>query len=170
MIFNDPNELLGTYVTPGKELLSIGDPSRKEAIALIAQADGEHLAESVGEAVRMKLWGQREIVRGTVAEITPRVATDLPHFAFAGMYGGPLTVVDRTQYTDEEATPDTSQLVLLQPRYAMHIQLEPEVAAALRSGQTGVAHLRTRDGRIGRYLWQQAHAWLDSQVQETHGF
>jgi putative peptide zinc metalloprotease protein len=170
VIFNDANELLDTYVTPGRELLSIGDPTRKEAITLIAQSDGEHLADSIGANVQLKLWGQAGVLNGTVRQITPRVRTDLPHFAFAGMYGGPLTVVDRTEYTDEQATPDTSQLVLLQPRYAMHIQLEPETAAALRSGQTGVAHLRTRKGRIGNYLWQQAQTWFRTRVQETHGF
>ena len=171
VIMHDGSELLGTYVTPGRELLAIGDPARKEAVALVSQSDARSLRDAVGQSVQLKIWGQAGTIAGTVREVVPKLRSDLPHFSFAGMYGGPLTVVDRTQYTSEEATtPDASQLVLIQPRYAMHIKLDAPTANKLRSGQNGVAYLRTRTGPIGNYFWQRTQTWLQNRVNETHGF
>ncbi|QDT11194.1 HlyD family efflux transporter periplasmic adaptor subunit [Planctomycetes bacterium K23_9] len=170
VLFDDPNDLLGTYVSPGTELFTVGSEQQKEAVALVSQSDARFLTNTNGQAVKLKIWGHGETLSGKVSKITPRVQNDLPHFSFAGMYGGPLTVVDRSQYTDAVATPDTSQLVLLQPRYAMHIDIDEATASRLRSGQTGVAYLRTRTGRLGPYVWEQAKSWVGNRLQETHGF
>ncbi|MGB7346664.1 MAG: efflux RND transporter periplasmic adaptor subunit [Pirellulaceae bacterium] len=169
VLVNDVNQLLGKHVTPGTELLAVGDPDHKEAIALVSQDDARFLEGIAGQNVQLKVWGESKELVGRIREVTPRVRSDLPHFSFAGMYGGPLTVVDRSQYTDARETPDTSQLILLQPRYAMRIDLDQDIAAQLRAGQTGVAHLRTRTGNLGSYLWQNARSWIENQVQETHG-
>ena len=163
---------LGTFVTPGQELLSVGKPNHKEAIALIDQNDARHLTGAVNESVQLRIWGDSGPASGTVREVTPRVRTDVPHFAFAGLYGGPLTVANRSQYQDADDQPlasDTSQLVLLEPRIAMHIALDADTSERFRSGQTGQVYLRLRTGPIGPYFLQQTKTWLKSQIQTTHG-
>ena len=172
VLMNDPQSIVGTYISPGQELLSIGDPTNKEAIALVSQSDAHHLETAAGNDVQLRIWGRSDRANGTVREITPRVRTDLPHFAFAGMYGGPLTVVNRAEYQDTEDNPvpeDTSQLVLLESRIAMHIALDSETSEQLYSGQTGLAHLRMRTGSLGPYLIDRASEWISKRIQDNHG-
>ncbi|NND98783.1 MAG: HlyD family efflux transporter periplasmic adaptor subunit [Pirellulaceae bacterium] len=168
VLFDDYDSLIGTYIMPGSELLSIGDPSNKKAIALVSQDDARHLDTAAGETVELRVWGYSGNLTGKVREVTPRVRNDLPHFAFAGMYGGPLTVVNRAQYEDADPE-DTSQLVLLKPRFAMHIDLDHQTSEKLLSGQTGLAHLRMRSGALGSYLYLSVSNWIRARIQVTHG-
>ena len=172
VLLDSYESLLGTYVMPGQELLSVGNPTSKEAIALVSQSDAGHLEFAANTEVQLRIWGTSDRPTGKVREITPRVRTDLPHFAFAGMYGGPLTVVNRAQYQDSDDVPvesDTSQLVLLEPRIAMHIELDAGTSKTLFSGQTGVVHLRLRTGALGPYLMNRTSKWFSSRIQSTHG-
>jgi putative peptide zinc metalloprotease protein len=173
VIADSMRQLVGTYVHPGDKLLSIGDNESKEAIALVSQRDGRHLIASEGEEVEMRIWGEFKLSPGKIREISPRQQTQPPHFAFAGVYGGPLAVVERAQY--EQAAPenvdpeDASQLSLLEPRLAVRIGMDPATCSQLRSGQCGIVYLRMRETSIGPYLYENISAWLKRQVHVSHG-
>jgi putative peptide zinc metalloprotease protein len=161
-------QLIGTYVRPGDELLSIGDHESMEAVALVSQQYGRQIQRSAGKKVELRLSGDGALSEGTIGEISPRLQTSPPHFAFAGVYGGPLTVVDRQQY-EEDASEGESTLSLLEPMLAVSIQIDPVISSMLHAGQTGLAHLRIRDESLGRYLVQQGKTWVIDQIQFNHG-
>ena len=121
----------------------------------------------------MRIWGESQLSPGKIREISPRQQTQPPHFAFAGMYGGPLAVVERAQYEEAEREnvdpEDASQLSLLEPRLAVRIGMDPVICSQLRSGQCGIVYLRMRETSIGSYLYENISDWFKGQVQVSHG-
>jgi multidrug resistance efflux pump len=120
-------QLFGTYVRPGDELLAIGDRESMQAVALVSQQYGRQIQRSVGTGVELRLEGDSALSDGVIGEISPRLQTPPPHFAFAGVYGGPLAAVDRQQFEDGSRETDSksanvSGLSLLEPMLAVSIQ------------------------------------------------
>ncbi|TWU04721.1 HlyD family efflux transporter periplasmic adaptor subunit [Stieleria varia] len=180
VILMEEVELPGKFVRAGQELLHMGHPDHKEAIALVSQDDGQSLTGVVDKEVQIRIWGQDDLSRGMIRKITPRVQNDLPHFAFAGAYGGPLAVVDRGQFeeTRSHATvgegakrqgKPSAELLLLEPRYAMHVTLPAKESCRVRSGQTGLVHMRQRQESLGSYVWRHLLRWISVRIDSTHG-
>lgn len=162
---------VGKYVTPGTELLSIGCEEQKEAIALVAQNQARHISKSIGQKADLRIWGQSKLKPASFESIVPRTRDDLPHFAFAGVYGGPLNVVQRNQIESHVSeTVADNDLMLTQPRVQLRLSLDTETSSQLRAGQVGLVHLRGRSERLGGYLIDVTSRWIKTQVTESHGF
>ena len=162
------HQLLGSYVHPGTELVRIGDDSRKAAIVLMSQHDATHLSRIPGVPVDVRIWGQGRLESARIHSVNPSHSDDLPHFAFAGIYGGPLEVARRSQL---EETTDTSpeDLMLIDSRVQMHLAFDEETSQRLRSGQTGMVHVRARSESMGGFLANRFHRWLGRQIKLNHG-
>ena len=169
--------LKNSYVNAGTELLSIADDNKKQAVVMIAQDDASHLANLQGASADVRIWGLGGIRSGTIADIHPGGQVSLPHFSFAGMFGGPLDVANRSQMmrTDEreqqtgsQAKPD-DDLMLIEARVKAEITFDTETSQRLHAGQTGLAHLRGRSGNLGGYLVNVVRRWFNDRVTLGHG-
>ena len=157
---------LGKYVKPGTELLAIGSPERKEAIALISQRNTRHLSAVKDQRVRLSVWGRRGGAEGRIASTDPRAIDNIPHFAFAGMYGGALDVVSRNQVEGES----DDELMLTSPRVQVHIELDEHASRSLMAGQTGLVYVRGRSETLGQFVLNNSQRWFQERILKTHGF
>jgi len=171
IIAQDLDSLAGTYVDAGTELLSIGNDQTKSAVALIAQNDAKFLADLDHQTVDVRVWGHDRIEQANVVDINPQGQDDLPHFAFAGMYGGPLDVANRQQLEDRDdpAESEIDNLMLISSRVKARVRFNPESSQRLHPGQTGVLHLRGRHGSLGDYLSQGFRRWISRNLKLNHG-
>ena len=160
---------LGKHVAAGTTLLAIGDDSRKEAIALLSQQDAKYIASISGSHADLRIWGQEKLLPASVDQIKPRSRDDLPHFAFAGIYDGPLDVLERKQVENSDTYDENDQLMLVHPRIPAKLALRPETSRQLRAGEVGLAHIRGRNQKLGGYLLDRTTRWLKMQITETHG-
>jgi len=100
VLLNESGILLGQFVQPGDELLSLRRSDDCLAIALVAQADARWLRSAIDPEVSVMVWGQGgQRIASTLESIHPRASFDLPHAAFAATVGGPISVLDRQQAT-----------------------------------------------------------------------
>ncbi|MCA9168520.1 MAG: efflux RND transporter periplasmic adaptor subunit, partial [Planctomycetales bacterium] len=101
VIGDDLQNLSGSYLQAGMEVLSIATEEEKEVVALVTQRDAQYLSAAVGRPVDIRIRGSLVKGHGTVRSVEPRLQNEVPHYAFAGTYGGPLDVI-RRQGTDNE--------------------------------------------------------------------
>ncbi len=160
---------LGTFIRPGTELLGIGDESRKSAVVLIAQEDAPYLNTIEGRDVMVRIWGHDQVEQGDVNVINPRSQNDVPHFAFAGMYGGPLNVADRKQMDDRVDELADRDLILINSRIQANISFDNDTSQRLYAGQTGLVHVRGRSESLGSYMINGFQRWFRRNLTLSHG-
>ena len=161
--------LKGKYVEAGSELFTIGEQHQKEAIALITQEDAKFLASQIGCQSTLKIWGVAGLRKARLSEIKPRVVDDLPHFAFAGAYGGPVDVVRRDEVEEDNSLLRPGELMMVSARVPVHMDLGKELSQELRSGQTGLVHFRGRHQSLGGYVVDKSMKWLNQNINQYHG-
>ena len=150
-------------------MFTIGDQNKKEAVALVSQDDAKFLASQTGSDSSIRIWGVGGLKSATVSQIKPTVVDDLPHFAFAGNYGGPIDVVKRKEVESDETLLRTGDLMMLRPRVAVHLDLNTELSQKLKSGQAGLVHFRGRNQSLGSYLADRSSKWFRANVTNYHG-
>ncbi len=170
------DESQGKYISAGTALVSVGDESRKEAIALISQYDIDEASGSLGQQADVRIWGRSTTHQATFEKLPSKSEDSLPHFAFAGVYGGPLDVLQRQQVESVSTKNDNADdphnlrdLMLQQPRFVARMPLAASSSQNLNAGEVGVLHLRARSQHIGGYVFAGLGRWLKRQITESHG-
>ncbi len=163
------DDLLGNYVEAGRELLSIGEQGSKEAVALITQQDAKFLAKQMGCDSTLRIWGVPGLRKAKLSDVKPRVVDDLPHFAFAGVYGGPVDVVRRSEVERKGSLLQPGDLMMVSARVPVHLELSLDLSNELKSGQSGLVHFRGRHQNLGSYLIDRSIAWLQNNINHYHG-
>ncbi|MEM7474766.1 MAG: efflux RND transporter periplasmic adaptor subunit [Planctomycetota bacterium] len=192
VLATDLSQLLQTYVKVGQELCEIGDGNDLEVTALVSAHDSSEVSELLERPVTLLVWGQPDRREGFVTEVSPESLDVLPHFAFAGTYGGPLDVLDRGRVDGSSQDSAASRLQhedrlgnlkLVSPRVKLRVSLFEEatngdfykagnsqdVSSPLLAGQTGILQLRQRDISMGDFLLGQTQQWIRSHLNRTHG-
>ena len=171
VIASELDGLIGSFVTAGTELLSIGNDDKKSGVALIPQDNAKHLGDIRGKQVDVRLWGKSGIEQAEVLDVNPRGQDDLPHFSFAGMYGGPLEVANRRQLekSGDPNEDESENLMLINARVKARLRFDAAASERLHSGQTGLIHLRSRSGNLGRYLFNGLRRWFSRNMNMNHG-
>ena len=101
--------------------------------------------------------------------VNPRGQVDLPHFSFAGTHGGPLPVVHHQPVSSDVDENGDQDLSLVEARVIARLAFDPDSSRRLRSGQTGVVHIRGRSGNLGGYVWSGLRRWVSSHITTWHG-
>jgi len=140
------DQLTGTYLKKGREILWIVNPGQKQMSASISQDDIKQMRKLVGKEVTIDM---REsglgIFRGRVKTITPTASTRLSHPGIAAKFGGPIDVLERRvkgSNTDNEQV----RMEFFNPRFTMDIIPPVEVINRLWAGQ--LASVEARGPRV----------------------
>lgn len=148
--------LAGSFVSEGRELLSVGDPTQREFIAAIRQEDLTDAQSHLSQPVSIRLRGRGEVV-GQLKRVRPRASTHPEHLCLCAPFGGPLAV--QTQ-VDQRGDRRTEGFELLEPRFWMTISLNESTNHAPLAGETGVlrlSHHRTCGLQLAHWL----SSWVD---------
>lgn len=160
---------LGTYCRIGDEVMAIGDEQSKEAIGMIPQQDAEHLPACLASKLQLRVWGNPVSLEGILSEISPRSRDDLPHFSFAGVYGGPLEVLNREATEDQKNLAESDAMKLVESRIQVVVQLGKETSRGVRAGQVGQLFLRGRAETLGTFVVTGLTRWVKKKTTLNHG-
>ena len=169
VIVNEFDSKLGTYFSPGDELLTIGNVDEIQAVALVKQEDIRWISDDQLN-VEILVWGDgdKEVVTGKIVRSNPRARDDLPHNAFAASNGGPLAVVPREQM-EGSSEADAPAMMLTQPRVPIEIALSSEDQQRILAGQSGLLMMRGRQEVMGAYLVDNLMRFARKNNFRTHG-
>ncbi len=170
ILARDLGTLEGQYMTPGKEILSIGKPGDMHAVGLAEQTDVDWILENPNSEVELQVWGRYEsaMIPGKIKKIDPRARDALPNEAFGAAAGGPLAVVPRNQVESDKEESE-GELALTEPRVKLEIALEPEDRQDLLAGQSGIFLVRNRNQNMGSYLVSGFKRFVNANNFRTHG-
>ncbi len=164
--------LLGKYLSPGDEVLSIAMPMETQAISLARQSDIEWFEDNPDAKLELRIWGRHEnaVIDGTIRRVNPRARDDLPHEAFAASVGGPLAVVPRTQVEGKNSqSSEAEEMMLTEPRIPIEITLSESDRMSLYAGQSGELIVRNRDQNMASYLSENFIRFCRNTNTRTHG-
>lgn len=151
--------LVGTYVTPGTEIVSVGEESKKELHVAIPQEDVPDFLDHVGHIVHARLPGGPRL-HGNLVRLPPRASLEPSHLSLTAPYGGPLEVRKKL---DHEASDDRDDYELLQPRFVGIVPLSIQASTKFRVGQRGVVWLDDSHETLASRLWRI----LQDQIPEN---
>lgn len=158
----DLDTIVGTFLKAGSEILSIGDPTKKELRVAVAQDDLEHFTAQVGSTVKVRLSG-RLVFSASLGHVMPRASLQSPHFALCAAAGGPLPVRPTDSKSEHAASGDFE---LLAPRFIGVVPLGPEQSTPLLAGQTGTVSLQTSVDAIGPHLANLVYRWVQDKFRQ----
>jgi hypothetical protein len=163
VLASDLNSLLGSYLPPGHELMSLGDESRKELVLSIAQEDADVFRSLNGGAVSVKLrGGDRAAFAATMGEVDPSATQRCDYLALTAAGGGPLAVRPAAAQNRQDST---EAWELVQPRLSGTVPLDAELSRRLRSGQLAMVKLNTSRGSLGVCLYRIVERWVRSRLR-----
>jgi len=123
--------LIGTYVSAGDELVTVGDERHKRLLISVSQEDFGLFTRRVGEPVHVRVWGHGAIT-ADLSKITPRASDECPEWLSAAQ-GGSLV----TKPADESAANRAAEAVLIAPRFVGFVELDADQGGAVHCGQLG---------------------------------
>ena len=157
----DVEQLAGTYLQKGWEILWIVNPGQKHLVASVAQNDIDRMRTLVGQTITVDMRdSDLGLFSGRVERISPTASTKLIHPGLAAKYGGPIDVLEKMVAEGTNSVQQQLRMQFFNPRFSMDISLPGELVQKLRPGQ--IAYVRTRGPRVT--LRQKIHdifsAWV----------
>lgn len=135
------DSLQGTWIEPGRLLMTIGAEDRKELVIMAAQEDWQTFdaARAAGRTVTFVPRRRWHTAPATIRVANASATTQPSHFGLITPGGGPLTVRDRPGGDpDAAASADAlSRYALAAPRFEIRAEIAAPDAAALLSGEPG---------------------------------
>jgi len=167
VVSEDLYERIGTYVSPGSELVVLGGTGPMKAIGLVSQDLSDSLRNLHSDHADVRVWGASGgTIKGRVKKVHPRAQTSLPHFSFAAAVGGGLAVIQQQPTQDSREAGNWS---LAKPHVSIDIELDASSSRRLLSGQTGNASVRADQGALGKYLVKHVYRFLRDRIKRSHG-
>ncbi len=132
--------LVGSFVAEGQELLSVGDPTRREFVAAIRQEDLPFAQSKLSQPIAIQLLGRGEVV-GQLQRVRPRASTAPEHLCLCAPFGGSLPVRPKD---DKQSGKRTEGFELLEPHFWITVALDEPNTNAPLAGETGLLRLGQR--------------------------
>ncbi len=154
-------QLAGTYLKKGREILWIVNPGQKHLVASIAQNDIDRMRSLVGQTITVDMRdSDLGLFSGRVERISPTASTELIHPGLAAKYGGPIDVLQKMVARGTNSVRQQLQMQFFNPRFSMEISLPGDLVQKLRPGQ--IAYVEAQGPRVT--LRQKIHdifsAWV----------
>jgi multidrug efflux pump subunit AcrA (membrane-fusion protein) len=157
--------LVGQYLTPGAEIVVVGDEAAKQLVVAVPQEDSGPFVTQVGKPIVFRIRGASgETGEAGLTKLDPRASLELPHPALGAHVGGPIAV--RMKATPADAVQRADQpYELLSPRFFGTVVLTPAQSRALYAGQLGTVQFRTAAESAGVRLVKDFGQWLRKRLQ-----
>lgn len=157
---SDLHSLIGSYVTPGQELLVIGNPDDKEVRVLIAQDqfDAAKIADLNNALVRLNGDGSETI--GHFHKVDPRATTHPPHPALCAGAGGPVA----TKISQEHrSSNDRNQQEFLDPHVVGYVKLDSTISHQFGPGQLATVQINGPRRLLRDWLLEASRKWFSTR-------
>lgn len=166
IIGRDLAALTGSFVSEGRELLSVGDPTRREFLVAIRQEDLPTAQSQLNRPVSIQLRGRGDLV-GELRRVQPRASTRPEHLCLCAPFGGPLAV---QTHVDAHGDRRTEGFDLLEPHFWIAVSLTEATRSTPLAGETGVLRWNPRQ-TCGLKLMSWLSHWIstfgrDSQMAD----
>lgn len=164
--------LEGTWIEPGRLLMSVGTDEMKEIVILSEQRDlpAFKAAQAAGREVRFYPRGRLSTHEARLREVVPRATLEPSHFALITPAGGPLAVRKRSAGSDQAN--GISQYELTRPYFEIKADLGnglPGDLASLADGEpgkvtTGESETQSLAGLTWDYLQRRWDALVSAKT------
>jgi putative peptide zinc metalloprotease protein len=167
--------LLGTWIEPGRVLLSVIEGTRRELVVLAAADERDRFEEAreAGRPVEFRPRGRWGAWPALLGETVPRAGLDPVHFALVAPGGGPLAVRQRARSGGEELRPrgdaqeELARYELTQPRFEIRAALE-DAGGELREGEIGIVSATASESRsLADLAWNGAKKQISRFLDEA---
>ncbi len=162
----DLQSLIGSYVSPGRELMVIGNPDEKEIRVLISQERFEAASLSLDRIVTVRVIDDGFSTTGTLRKLDPRATTHSPHPALCAGAGGPIAT--RIASSGSAARSRDSQ-ELLEPHVVGYVSLDRAASRSLGSGQLATVRIAESPRPLGHWLLERGERWLTAKRERWAG-
>jgi putative peptide zinc metalloprotease protein len=158
--------LIGTYVQPGAELLSVAGPGRALHVS-IEQDDLDRFSCRIGAPVFLSLQDRpTPPLEGRIDRIHPHATQQLTSAALGAAAGGPLAV--RSAWDSSHAgKPAEEAFQLISPRFQGTVKLSTASSGLLPTGQVVTVWFGSRDRSVGGYLYQSFVSWIRKKILQA---
>jgi len=151
------DEIKGTYVHLGDELLVIGCEDRKELVISIGQEEVEAFQAEVHQTASVRIHGHAPFA-APLTRVAPRAHRTPPDLALTAVTGGMLAV--RTANLAEADSVDATRYQFLTPRFEGTVQLDARQSLALLAGQRGVVTLTDSHATVFQHVSVRVRRWM----------
>lgn len=163
---SDLPSLLGSYVSPGRELMVIGNPDEKEIRVLVSQEQFEAASLSLDRVVTVRVIDDGFSTTGTLRKLDPRATTQSPHPALCAGAGGPIATKIAASGA---ATHRRDSQELLEPHVIGYVSLDRASSQLLGSGQLATVRIAESPRPLGHWLLERGERWLTVKRERWTG-
>jgi putative peptide zinc metalloprotease protein len=136
--------LEGSFVEEGQQLLCVCDPQEKELLVAVTTPNVEayNLAVAKQQATSIRLRGGKSLM-AKLPPLRPRASQSLPHPALGANVGGPLPVQSSTDDAEMQSAVPLMQSVAL---------LDPLTSVEVQAGQVGMMRISDNRSLLDRVI------------------
>ena len=157
--------LKGVFLQPGDEFLSLGSETRKELHVALSEDDLSPFKMAVGQPLYVRLPGDH-VFQSRLLRIAPRASLECPHSALSAANGGPLAVEAKVADVEDPLDPQQEHSLLV-PHFVGTIELTNEQSLQLKTGQVGVAAVRSHREAIGKHFYRAITRWVRQKLRSS---
>jgi putative peptide zinc metalloprotease protein len=151
------DNLEGSYLRPGREVVTIENRRVREFDIAIPQSDIDLYRLHQEHPVWIKIKGRSGRFFGLIQDPDPQASRELPHPSLAGAVGGPLPVVTKSSGSGKNK--NTSGYELIEPHFNTSVVLKERLDEDLKSGESGIVKFTSRQSNP---LWKWAYKKIGS--------
>ncbi|PID75132.1 MAG: hypothetical protein CSB23_05335 [Deltaproteobacteria bacterium] len=163
VLAGDLEQLEGSFLPRGKELLWLVSPEQMHLSGLVRQQDIDAYHQGKKVNINMRPAGLG-VFSGVIAVVEPTGSTTLPYPSLAAVYGGPIDVRQSAVSADSQVE-QHYQLELLEPRFTVKITLPEKIRELVLAGQTATITLHGSRITLGYLLKERIRSWLAQKKQ-----
>ena len=152
--------LLGSFVKQGDELLTVAKLTDKEIVVSVDQSEYDAAVWSPGKHLRLMFPG-RPVVQATLVSINPRASQAPTYPSLTASMGGSLPVRPVPSSNSTEGEPGFE---LLSPRFDVTVAVSENFQQEILAGQRGQAYFESTEQSLASYLYLAACHWLEAKV------
>ena len=155
---------VGTYVTHGDVLLSIGDEEHKEIVLLVSTENANAATDLIGKSVPVKI-GMHPPFLARIRRADPKASSQIAHPSLTAPNGGRLVVKPKQRHDREPS--DSESLELCEPRIHAIASINGPTSRQLFAGERGFVVLESNSPTLGQWVFHSVHDWINRQLQQA---
>ena len=150
------DNLKGSFVKTGTELMRVVDPGSKLLLIAIAHQDVDVFRAKLQQPIEIKIEGREQhTFTARLSYVAPKATYEIPHPALSSMGKGPLVVLQ-----------DQDRFKLASPCFIGKIHLPEELSYDLRSGEVGWIRIKGWEKPLGKYLRDTIYKWWQKLIEQ----